>query len=128
MALAKDKKVGIYPTIFPLPAWGQDKISIPDLSPAELRQMMQRHRDEICNAALKCYADGADGISTFNWSGYSQYSYGSKRFGAKQTQYRGGLPYMKTEQFVHRFLGSPEALRECLRMEPKVTLHVDWPD
>ena len=56
VALARDKNIGIYPTVFPLPAWAEEEISIPDMSPAEIRRMMQRHRDEICHAALKCYA------------------------------------------------------------------------
>ena len=79
---------------------------------------MQRHRDEICNAALKCYEDGADGISTFNCFGHSLYSARTKREGSETRMYRNSTPYKKTELFVHQFLGSPEALHNCLKKEP----------
>ena len=63
-ALAEGTDVGIYPTVFPLPGWAEDERSpVPDS--VETRR---RHRDEIVQAALECYADGADGISTFNWN------------------------------------------------------------
>lgn len=120
-ALARDQNIGIYPTVFPLPAWAEEEISIPDLSPDEIKTMMERHRDEICHAALQCYADGADGISTFNWFGHSLYSARTKREGTKTRTYRSSAPYAKTELFVHRFLVSPEALRECLNTAPIVS-------
>jgi inosose dehydratase len=119
VALARNKNTGIYPTVFPLPAWGEEAISIPDMPQAEVKKLMRRHRDEICQAALQCYADGADGISTFNWFGHALYSPRVQRSGAAQTTYRSSLPYMKTELFVHRFLSSTEALQECLKREPE---------
>jgi hypothetical protein len=117
VALAKNKNVGIYPTVFPLPAWAQDKISLSDMPPPEVKKLMSRHRDEICQAALKCYEDGADGISTFNWFGHAQYSHLVRTRGAEKDTYRSSLPYMQTELFVHQFLSSPERLRECLKTE-----------
>ena len=66
--LAKGTNVGIYPTIFSQPGWvegvwpGDEKNPILD-SP----EVRQRHRSEVCKWALQCYADGADGISTYNW-------------------------------------------------------------
>ncbi len=65
-ALTEGKNIGIYPTVFALPGWAEDEISIPDMTAAQIGDMMRRHRDEICHAALKCYEDGADGISTYN--------------------------------------------------------------
>ena len=127
VALAKDKEVGVYPTVFPLPAWGEEGVSISDMSPAEIAGMMKRHRDEMCDAALACYEEGADGISTFNWFGHAQFSHLIKQRGPAQNTYRSSLPYMKTELFVHRFLSSPEKLRECLEKEPDVALHCEWP-
>ena len=125
--LARNKEVGIYPTVFPLPGWAEEEISIPDLSAKAVKEMMQRHRDEICNAALKCYEEGADGISTFNWSGHCLYSPRVKQVGPSQTRYEESLPYMQTELFVHQYLSSAEALRECLEKEPQVTLECEWP-
>ena len=127
IALAKNKGVGIYPTVFPLPAWAQDKISLPDKPASEVKKLMERHRNEICQAALAGYAEGADGISTFNWFGHGQFSPLVKKSGAEQTMYRGSLPYMQTELFLHRFLSSPERLRECLRKQPEVKLCSSWP-
>jgi hypothetical protein len=129
VALVGGRNIGVYPSVFPLPAWGEDEISIPDMSPDEIRDMMKRHRAEICNAALQCYDDGADGISTFNWSHGALYSARTQREGTKMTAYRGSLPYMRTELFVHRFLGSPGELQECLGKEPIVSgRDCRWPD
>ncbi len=117
-ALARDKDVGIYPTVSPWPAWAREKICIPDTPLEEIRQMMRRHRDEICNAALQCYAEGADGISKFNWD------IGGRN---RLDRYLGSLAYTRTLLFVHQFLDSPEALRECLKKEPSVEAHcTDW--
>jgi len=117
-ALARSKNVGIYPTVFPDPRWGKEDASMSDVSFSEIREMMRRHRDEICNAALQCYAEGADGIAKFNWFTDA---------GHRVDRYVGSLAYMKTLLFVHQFLGSPEALRECLKREPNVEAHcTDW--
>jgi hypothetical protein len=121
VALVGDRNIGVHPTVFPLPTWGEDKISIQDMSPDEIKDMMRRHRDEICHAALRCYADGAHGISTFNWFGYQHYSARVQREGPNMTTYRSSMPYMVTELFVHRFLSSPRAVRECLKKEPVVS-------
>ena len=126
VALTEGKNIGIYPTVFALPAWAQDEISIPDMTAAEIGDMMCRHRDEICNAALKCYEDGADGISTYNWTGHVPFSHQVKLHGTRQTMYRSSLPFQNTELFVHRCLTGPEALRKCLRQEPSVFLDCAW--
>ena len=126
-ALAKDKPVGIYPTVFPLPAWAIDNLPGDELSAAETAAMMRRHRDEICRAALQCYADGADGVSTFNWFGHSQFSHLAKQEGFGRSTYGATLFYKRTELFVHRFLSSPEALRECLQKEPTTDPEPMWP-
>ena len=121
-AIAKNRNVGIYPTVMPEPAWATEEISIVDMSLTEIRKMMQRHRDEMCNAALMCYAEGADGISTFNWGGHSLYSSRARRRGISARE----LALTKTAIFVHQLLGSAEALRECLKREPEVTLDCQW--
>src|SRR5439155_9682006 len=65
VALAKDSKTGIYPTVFPYAKWQEDPKTtlIAETNKVAMRQL----RDEICNAGLQGYADGADGLSTFNW-------------------------------------------------------------
>jgi hypothetical protein len=65
--LAEGKNIGIYPTLFPLPAWlGEEgpfkgPINIGDI------EKFARYRNEFCDLVLRLYKDGADGISTFNW-------------------------------------------------------------
>ena len=66
-ALARDRNVGVYPTLFPLPAWlaeeGEWKGPINPDDTAKIK----RYRDGFCDLALQLYEDGADGVSTFNW-------------------------------------------------------------
>ena len=66
--LAKGKDIGIYPTIFPKPAWTKDDSPIEPGDEAKVR----RYKNELCGLALRCYAEGADGISTFNWLPHHQ--------------------------------------------------------
>ena len=66
--LAKGKNVGIYPTVFPNPDWMDKDLPIePDDTARTLR-----FKNELCDLALSCYHDGADGISTFNWLPHHQ--------------------------------------------------------
>jgi hypothetical protein len=122
--------IGVYPSVFGLPAWGHDRISMSDMTVDETKEMMKRHRDHLCRAALQCYEEGADGISTYNWSGADPRKLAAVQHGQARTdQYRDSLPYMLTNFFVYPFLRSPEALRECLKAEPIVTgRDCRWPD
>ena len=63
---ARGSGAGIYPTLFPLPAWLQDG---PDKGPIPLGEsrQLQRYKNELVGLALALYEAGADGISTFNW-------------------------------------------------------------
>ena len=67
VALAKGKNVGIYPTVFPIPKWLEEGPINEDDVAKRLRQ-----RGELGAAALQCFADGADGLSTFNWVQHHQ--------------------------------------------------------
>ena len=117
-ALVRNRNVGVYPTVFPYPQWADDRKSISELALDEIADMMRRHRDELCNAALQCYADGADGIAKFNWF---------TETGGRLDKYRNSLGYVKTLMFVHQYLTSPEALQQCLQREPTVEAHcTDW--
>jgi len=71
VTLAKETNVGIYPTVFPYSKWQTES---PEASSIDLDEpdALRRYRDDILNAALKCYAEGADGISTFNWIPHHQ--------------------------------------------------------
>ena len=67
--LAKGKNVGIYPTVFPHPAWWDDKDGPLEVDDTE---RMRRYKNDLCDMILSCYRDGADGISTFNWLPHHQ--------------------------------------------------------
>ena len=68
--LAKGKNVGIYPTVWPRPAWLNTKTAPPiERDDAE---RMRRYKNELCDIILTCYRDGADGISTYNWTPHHQ--------------------------------------------------------
>jgi len=65
--LAKGTNVGIYPTLWPIPSWLNKE---PDKSSIEKddTERLLRYKNEFCRIALQIYGDGADGISTFNWT------------------------------------------------------------
>jgi len=107
--LARGKNVGIYPTVFPLPAWAEDATA-PILDSLEARR---RHKDEIVQAALQCYADGADGISTYNWNRDDP---DSPLDETPRRQYsrdygRACEGYSRVNRQVHRALADPVALQ-----------------
>ena len=61
--LAKGKDVGIYPTLWPIPGWIKE-----GPIEAEHTEKLLRYKNEFCRLALQIYEDGADGVSTFNWT------------------------------------------------------------
>ena len=106
--LAQGTDVGIYPTLFPLPDWlaGGKPIEPDD------RHRLLRYKNEFCTLALKCYDDGADGISTFNWVPHHQ-----PGMIAHPRRQAWGLGAKKVQMRVHSRLASPQALREYLKRE-----------
>lgn len=133
--LARDRNIGIYPTLFPsLPDWvGPGNIILGDTSPRMLAMLMKAQRDELCSGALQFYVDGADGISTFNFTDYGQYAKTLLRKAdpsgsvdprtpplPKMLSTYNHLPKMEVERFVHRHLHSAAAVRECQKKEPVV--------
>ena len=114
VALAQGTNVGIYPTVFPLPAWAENAQSpVPDSLDAR-----RRHKDEIVKAALQCYEDGADGISTFNWNRDDPDSPLRKEHKYSQEYGRPCEGYSRVSIQVHRTLDSPSALKTLLAAEP----------
>ena len=59
--LAKGSNVGVYPTLFPVPAWLKEPMQLDD------HERLLRYKNEFCETALQFYADNPDGLSTFNW-------------------------------------------------------------
>lgn len=104
-ALARHSRTGVYPTIFPLGSW-QTTPGKPPIEEDDLVRM-GRLKNEICGAALQAYAEGADGVSTFNWGHHHQP-------GMEYRAETSGLGSAKVQMWVLPKLGSPRALRQCL--------------
>ena len=119
VALARGTKVGIYPTVFGLPGWAEDtKNRVEDTD-----ETRQRHRRELCEAALQMYGDGADGISTFNMfpqhyplPGEDQPGWGKKREWSNLYG-RSAKGYGWVLQEVMPKLGNAEGLRRYLKQQ-----------
>jgi hypothetical protein len=109
--LAEGTQIGIYPTVFPLPAWAEDE-SNPVEDSEETRR---RHRDEIIKAALQCYDDGADGISTFNWNRDDPEAPVGRKIEYSTYYGRRCIGYVKVLRALTPKLRGPQALREYLK-------------
>ena len=110
-ALAQDKDVGIYPTLFPLPAWLGDEGSFQGPISLTDEPTLQRYKREICEFALRLYADGADGISTFNWYFHLHLAEVPRQW---QTYYGYGAGGARLQQHVLSLLRDPAAIRAYL--------------
>ena len=69
--LTKGRDVGVYPTVFPYSKWQAEGGEAERVAPED-EEKMRHYRDDIVEAALGCYAEGADGISTYNWVPHQQ--------------------------------------------------------
>ena len=74
--LARGTNVGVYPTIWPLPEWLPHSADQGPARPigADDRERRLRYRRDLGDLALRCFADGADGISAYNWVQHHQAS------------------------------------------------------
>ena len=108
VALAKHSRTGIYPTVFPLAKWQEDpkRTLILDSDKAAMKQLCE----DICHAALQGYADGAAGISTFNWVHHMQP--GMVKIPSRD---EWGLGSKKVQMFVHPKLGRRAELAKCVQ-------------
>ena len=114
--LVGDKDIGIYPTVFPLPAWAEDKENpVPDST-----GVRALHRDEILRAALQCYRVDADGISTYNWGTYfPPGTVAEPPRGYSQAYGRACEGYQRVLMEAHPLLGSPADMRRRVEAEPE---------
>jgi len=128
--LAKGTNVGIYPTVFPLPAWGEQV----DNPVANTAQTRLRHQKELLQVALQCYDEGADGISTFNWprrkdnTVVQKYKavFTSKK--ATTTYGRGSQGFLEVVRRISPILKDHDALQKLLQQtEPLPEKIVDEP-
>lgn len=111
VALAKGTAVGIYPTVFPYSKWQKESPEAERIEPDET-EAVRRYRDDILTAALKCYAEGADGISTFNWVPHQQP--GMTRRNIRESW---GLGAARIQMRLHPLLRDPRALEAELKSD-----------
>ena len=110
-SLAQDTNVGIYPTLFPLPAWlGEAGPFQGPINPTD-EPKLRRYKREICELALRLYADGADGISTFNWYFHLYLAQVPRQW---QTYYGYGAGGARLQQHVLALLRNPATIRAYL--------------
>ena len=113
--LTRGTNVGVYPTIWPLPAWLPHHAEQGPARPigADDRERRLRYRRELGELALQCFADGADGISAYNWVQHHQASMvkNPKRLewgdGLKQEQ-MDIFPKFRSEQSLREYLAGQE--------------------
>ena len=110
-ALAKGSNVGIYPTVFSYSKWQKGNDDAQRIEPDETEDL-KRYRDDILNAALKCYAEGADGISTFNWVPAQQ-----PEMTRRNIREGWGLGAAKVQMHLHPMLGDRAALQAYLESD-----------
>jgi len=105
VALTEGKNVGVYPTVFPYSKW-QAKDAESGRIDVDETEDLRRFRDDIIQAALKCYDEGAHGISTFNWVPHHQP--GMTRRNIREAW---GLGSAKVQMYLHPLLKDREALQ-----------------
>jgi hypothetical protein len=108
--LARGTRVGIYPTLFPLPDWleADTRQGKGPLEPGDPR--LDAYRKGFCDLSLQLYDDGADGISTFNWYFHLHLAHMPKQW---QAYYGYGMGGAAVQKEVLALLGDAAALRAC---------------
>ena len=112
--LARSRDVGVYPTLFPLPAWLEAEVNQAGPIEPEQTERMMRYKDGFCAAALKMYEDGADGISTFNWYFHLHLAKMPKQW---QAYYGYGMGGSAIQAYLLSILGDGQAVRGYRRRE-----------
>ncbi|MBN1591511.1 MAG: family 10 glycosylhydrolase [Pirellulales bacterium] len=123
--LAKGTGVGVYPT---LSQWPCGATAAPIIGQSDNAQTQRRHRDDVCTEALRCYDDGADGVSLFNWFQHhypprakDQFDSGTKREWSTTYTADMNIPALGfgwVEQEIMPALADPTTLRKLLN-EPR---------
>jgi len=106
--LASAAGVGIYPTVFPYSRWQAEN---PDETSIDLDRpdLMRRFRDDVVKAALKCYDEGADGVSSYNWVPHHQ-----PGMTARNIRSGWGLGSARLQMHIHTMLKDEARLRGYL--------------
>lgn len=106
VALTKNKNVGVYPTLFPIPKWiDEGPIAKDDVA----RRL--RYRGELGAIALQCFQEGAHGLSTFNWVQHHQ-----PAMVKSPLRKEWGVGCLKEQMAILPHFRSEAALREYLHL------------
>ena len=109
--LAEGTQVGIYPFLPPKAAWMHSTLGME--RPVKLEgddRAMAQYKYDLCTTALRMYADGADGISTFNWYSHLR----EARVPKLWTKDESGSGGDAIQTYVYPLLRDPKALRHYL--------------
>lgn len=109
--LVKGKNIGIYPTIFPRPNWLNDSGEFVNRGPIEpwTTDTLKEYKGGFCNLGLRCYDEGADGVSMYNWYFHLHLSRVPRQW---QAYYGYGMGGSAIQKHALSVLGSPAAIRD----------------
>ena len=109
--LAKGHNVGIYPTIFPRISWLNDSGDVVNRGPIQPGETdkLQEYKDGFCKLALDSYAEGADGLSMFNWYFHLHLARAPRQW---QAYYGYGMGGSAIQKHFLSICGSPRAIRD----------------
>jgi hypothetical protein len=113
--LTEGTDIGVYPTISFICCGAT---SLPIVEQPDNAETRRRYRIDICTEALKCYDEGADGISLFNWFPHHFPPLGMDRINAGDTWEwpttfsQKALGYGWVQQEMMPKLSSVETLRK----------------
>ncbi len=110
--LAEGTHVGIYPFLCSLSAWMHHTLFDKDRNIALTGDdgALAQYKYDLCSTALKMYADGADGISTFNWYAHLRNAGMPNHW----TRDMAGPGADAVQSYIYPMLGKPAALESYL--------------
>jgi len=108
--LARNRPVGIYPTLFPRPEWLNDSPGKKPRGPIQPEDVekLRDYRQGMTTHALQAYAEGADGLSTYNWYFHLHLSRAPRQW---QNYYGYGMGGSLIQKRMLSILGDRAALR-----------------
>jgi hypothetical protein len=110
-ALVKGTQTGIYPTLWPLAAWMHGVCERTVSLSRDDQRALALYKDDMCDAVLRMYDAGADGISTFNWYAHLRIAQAPSLF-ADDVSGGGGPGAEAVQAYVYPLLRDPVAIRD----------------
>ncbi|MDA0657780.1 MAG: exo-alpha-sialidase [Planctomycetota bacterium] len=109
--LVQGKNIGIYPTVFPRPNWLNDSGEHVNRGPIEPwdTDKLKDYKEGLCGVGLRCYDEGADGVSMYNWYFHLHLSRMPRQW---QAYYGYGMGGSAIQKHALSVLGNPTKLRD----------------